>query len=101
MTTLEDLTAAIIAGLSGGLEVKPNAETMARLDRIEALIGELQATINGTVSTHIKGDKAAARFVGYKDDDAFRRWAERNGIKPIRRGSRNLWERRHLIRTLA
>lgn len=98
MTTLEDVTAAIIAGLRDGMEVKPDFETMARLDRIEALIGELHATISGTVSTHIAGDGAAARFVGYKDNDAFRRWAERNGIKPIRRGSRNLWERRHLIK---
>jgi hypothetical protein len=98
MTTLQDVTAAIIAGLSEGLSVQPDAATLERLDRIERLIQDLQATINGTVSTHIKGDKAAARFVGYKDDEAFRRWAKRNGIKPIRRGSRNLWERRHLIK---
>lgn len=73
-----------------------SAEILERIDRLEALIRELHATIEGNVTPFVRGDNAAAKVAGFKNRDSFLKWAESVGIRPQRRGGIKLWDRSRL-----
>jgi hypothetical protein len=52
------------------------------------------------VPQRIKGNQSAARYVGYKDPDAFLRWAERKRIFPQNEDGVNFWIVKHLRKAM-
>jgi len=75
-----------------------DTEIQASFARIETLIGALQAAINGNLSPYVKGDTEAAKVAGFKSRAAFKRYAEKAGIRPVVRGGINFWDRVELLR---